>query len=320
MRTTYQERRALGCRVQLALVGNDPAYAEELMRQLWLEILYFEKRCSRFLPDSELSQLNRLAGSKQFISPEMRRVLQASQRMSVRTGGLYNPFVLPALQRAGYVGTLEADRQSDVSDDFSGRSLTAADRLEVGDDWMMIPYGTALDLGGCGKGYIGDCLSDMVKDDDRLSGYWFSIGGDTVLDGVDADGRPWTLYLQPDPKRDDRIGEVNMLPGAGRLAVATSSTRYRAGEKSGKRWSHIIDPRTGRVTDGNVDLAIISATSLLVADVLATCVLIAGSDAAPALLDGGDVRCAAWQAGESEDLITWREGITPYASAAKHRV
>lgn len=314
MRTTYQERRALGCRIQLVLVMDEVSQeaADDLMRALWLEILYFEKRCSRFLPDSELSQFNRQAGTKQPVSAELADILAKAADMARRTGGVYNPFILPALQKAGYVGSLESDYAGDATDDFSDRSVVSADRLELGDGWARIPYNTALDLGGCGKGYIGDRLAAMVGGRDDLAGYWFSIGGDTVLGGTDEAGVPWTLYLQPDPKSDDRIGEIVMPAGPGPWAVATSSTRYRKSSRSGA-WHHIIDPRSGRIADSELELAVVHGRSLLVADVLATCVLIVGRGAASDVLaDCGDVRAAAWQGKAPAGLELWGTGITSY--------
>ena len=315
MRTTYQERRALGCRVQLALVmdEDDQAGVEDLMRTLWLEILYFEKRCSRFLPDSELSQFNRQAGTKQPVSAELADILAAAADMAVRTDGVYNPFILPALQKAGYVGSLEPGRADDSIDDFSARSVASAGQLELGDGWARIPYNTAIDLGGCGKGYIGDRLADMVAGMDDLAGYWFSIGGDTVLGGSDESGAPWTLYLQPDPKVDDRIGEIVVPGDGGPWAVATSSTRYRKGKHSGGAWHHIIDPRSGKAADTDLELAIIHGHSLLLADVLATSVLIVGRKAAPGLVASNDgIRAAAWQGDASDPLELWGDGITTY--------
>lgn len=301
MRTIYQERTVLGSRLQLALVTDaSEGQAEEVFRALWLEIFLFEKRCSRFLPGSELSRFNRSAGARLDITPEFRDALLAAQRMADWTGGLFNPFILPALQRAGYDHSLLPAHEHDASDDHSTRRLVAASELEIGDHWARIPYGSAIDLGGCGKGYIGDHLAALAAnhpDGGRLAGFWFAIGGDVITQGVDEAGQPWTVYLQPDPKADRRIGEVT-VPGEGSYAVATSTTAYRRGQKGGQAWHHIIDPRSGRPADTDVSLATVCGRSLLEADVLASCAIIVGSAEVAAFLRDHEVRDGLWQGGQ----------------------
>src|SRR5579883_1666675 len=128
MLTYYQSRVALGSMAELALVSDaDEAVLDEYFRQLWLALLKFERRCSRFLPASELSQFNRSAGLKQPVSVQFRTVMLAAQEMAAATEGLYNPFILPALQRAGYVHSMVSDHTHDPVDDFSDRSVPSAD-------------------------------------------------------------------------------------------------------------------------------------------------------------------------------------------------
>jgi thiamine biosynthesis lipoprotein len=273
--------------------------------------LLFEKRCSRFLPGSELSAFNRAAGVRQQVTPEFRDVLAAARRMADDTDGLFNPFVLPALQRAGYRHSLVPGHQDDNSDDVADRRVVAADKLEVGADWARIPYGTAIDLGGCGKGYIGDVLARQALEVSGLQGFWFAIGGDVISYGKDDQGQPWTIYLQPDPKSDDRIGEV-AAPDGGLLAVATSTSLYRRGTHSGKDWHHIIDPRSGQAAESDVTVATICDSSLLKADVLASCAIITGSQELEAWLRPRAVQAAAWLASDSTSLHTIGPSIKAY--------
>jgi thiamine biosynthesis lipoprotein len=314
MRLAYQERQALGSRIQLALVVGDRQDEAPLFQQLWLELLLFEKRCSRFLPASELSTFNRAAGTRQPLSPEFRDILVAAQRMAHQTAGLYNPFVLPALQRSGYKNSLLPGHQTDDTDDFSDRRVVVADRLEVADTWARIPYGTAIDLGGCGKGYIGDVLAGQALQQ-KLSGFWFAIGGDVIAYGADEQQQPWTVYLQPDPKadQDQRIGQV-AVPTDGLYAVATSTSLYRRGQQAGKAWHHIIDPRSGRPADSDITVATVCDGSLLRADVLASCLIIVGSGQAAELVHQHKLSSAAWLVHGKPGLQAFGASITAYAT------
>jgi len=304
MKTYHEQKQALGSTVFLTIVseaGDEPV--NDLMRRLWLEVFLFEKRCSRFLPNSELSQLNRGSGLKQHVSPEFREVLLAAQRMSQLTDGLYNPFVLPALQRAGYKQSLVKEYSHDPVDDHSAKQIVPASSLEINDNWVTIPYGTALDLGGCGKGYIGDVLADIAEQEQGMRGFWFSIGGDIVTSGLNEQGQPWVVQVAPSVKDMTQTVACITMPDSGRYAVATSTTALRKGVQQGKSWHHIIDPRTGQPAASNVTMASVCSQTLLEADVLASCAIIVGEVEAEGFLQQHDVGSA---------LIAIRDG---YVSA-----
>lgn len=274
-----QSAVALGSAIQLCIITPlDKAAVDSLFAEMWRQIFLFERQCSRFLPGSELSFFNRNAGTKQFISDSFREVLVTAKELSRATGGLYNPFILPALQAAGYDHSFVMGHEHDLQDDHSRKKVVSCDQLEISDDWARIPYGTALDLGGCGKGYIADLLADFIES--RVDGYWLSIGGDVIAGGVDEAHQPWHVSVQKalgDGKQD--IGYVQLKPGE-RLAVATSGTIVHRGIKDGQLWHHLIDPQTGKPAKTDIRAATVCHTSGVWADVLASCAIIAGSKAA----------------------------------------
>ncbi len=280
--TRFQTKLALGSDATFVLVGESADMLDMLLAKLWRATFEFEQRFSRFLPDSELSAFNRSAGIKQAVSPEFRDILRTTQQLAIMTDGLYNPFILPALQRAGYTTSFVKEYASDVHDDHSSRQVVAASNVEVGDTWACIPYGTALDLGGCGKGYLGDQLAELLRDE-PLNGYWLSLGGDISAAGCDEHGQPWTVAIQD--AGDTTTESAYVVQGTVEpFAVATSSTLVRQGTHNGKRWHHIIDPATGQPADSDVRMATVHAATALQADVLASCAIILSSNRALAYL------------------------------------
>ncbi|HEV2403725.1 MAG TPA: FAD:protein FMN transferase [Candidatus Saccharimonadales bacterium] len=285
---------ALGCGVTLVLVSAaGQPIIEDYFRRLWLSVFEFEQQCSRFLPGSELSQFNRSAGIRQAVSPSFRKVLAAAKGMAARSNGLYNPFILPALQRAGYVRSMLTAYKDDEVDNFSGRTIVPAAELTIGEDWASIPYGTAIDLGGCGKGYIGDRLADQADTFPELAGYWFSLGGDVITGGLDELGELWVVQVES-AISDDEPSAVIRMPGPDRYAVATSSA-VRMAPKIGRRHHHIIDPRTGKAAVSDISLATTYAHSALLADVFASCLIITGSADAQSYLEKCDLLGALLQ-------------------------
>ena len=183
----FQTKLALGSDVTLVVVGSEPeAVADELFTSLWHTIYRFERQFSRFIPMSELSAFNRSAGVKTPVTAEFRAILLVAKKLGEQTNGLYNPFILPALQRAGYTKSFVSEYANDSQDDYSKLTVVSLDCLQIGDDWASIPYGTAIDLGGCGKGYLADLLADN-EIPEWVKGYWFSIGGDVVGEGESDD-------------------------------------------------------------------------------------------------------------------------------------
>lgn len=269
----YQECIALGSKTGISLVSNaSPTKIEKLYSKLWKEIFIFERRFSRFLPDSELSMFNKHAGIKQFISQEFHDLLTAAFTIAHETNGLYNPFILPAVQKAGYTNSRVLGHEQDSVDDHSHKTVTNIHNLELGKNWARIPYGTAIDLGGCGKGYLADQLSSKLPD--IITGYWFSFGGDIAIGGLDDRQLPWSVTVENAMQPSTNIGTLTINHTSG---IATSGTTVLNGEKSGKTWHHLIDPRTNQPAKTDILLATVKDSSSLRADVLASCAVILGS-------------------------------------------
>jgi FAD:protein FMN transferase len=269
-----QSNMALGCEVVIILVsdkGQD--YIDDIFAQLWRDIFNFEQQFSRFLPTSELSIFNRNGGFKNSISKEFRQLLVEARKIAKLSDGLYNPFILPALQRSGYSRSFVPGTEDDIHDDFSGYKVANIDSLIIGDDWAQIPIKSALDLGGCGKGYLGNQLAKWLPN--KVSGYSISLGGDITTYGVDEMNHNWTISIQKSGSQEGiSIGEITMPTSA--FSVATSGVNKRSGTVNGKFWHHIIDPRTQESAITDISFVTLITESCLKADVLASCGLIAG--------------------------------------------
>ncbi len=311
----YQECIALGSKTGLSLVSDaDPDSIDILYTHLWQSIFIFERQFSRFLPGSELSRFNREAGTKQYISPEFRDILLAAKTIANETDGVYNPFILPALQASGYVHSRVPGYEKDAVDDYSNRSVTTIERLEIGDDWARIPYGTALDLGGCGKGYLADQLRTKLPK--SVTGYWLSFGGDIAAGGLNDSNEPWKITIQDARDSTQDIGTLTATTSCG---VATSGTTVHTGKKTGKAWHHLIDPRTREPAVTDVLHATVCDTSALRADVFASCAVILGSNDGVRFLKKHGIQTAALQchaSSETSPIIHFGNGIIIHTTHA----
>ncbi len=276
-----EEKEALGGITTIGIVIEVGQPTDALFARVWRKTFQFEKRFSRFIPESELSQFNSGAGLKTPASLEFTAVLRAAQELTLRTGGLFNPFVLPALQRAGYIKSAVERYADDDSPDYTERQVVNPEKLELNEKWSRIPHGTAIDLGGCGKGYLADELGAYLRSE-GITGYWINISGDIATYGYDTSGRPIAIAIQDAGK--DGATKATVLCPPERFGVATSGTLKRPSQIDSLKGHHIIDPRTGKAADTNIRLATICAPTTLEADVLASCAVILGSKEAPKFL------------------------------------
>ena len=242
--------------------------------RIWKLIDQFEASFSRFIPGSELSKFNTRAGEKVTISKEFSSILKAAKSAALESRQLFNPFILPALQRAGYVGSWIDKDLKPI--DYTKRSVVDISGLEINDDWARIPKNSALDLGGIGKGYLLDLLAPTLISY-KLTGFWISLGGDIICFGQDLD-RKWRIGIA-DASDPSNIIAYAVNDTNGLMAVATSGVTKRKGMKDSKPWHHIIDPATQDSSKTDILTATIVSMSAIQADIAAKVMVIEGSTA-----------------------------------------
>lgn len=276
MRELSQTKQALGGDVSLSVVMDLPSNeTSRLFNELWKQIYSFERQFSRFLPSSELSAFNRSAGIKLTITPGFRDLLLMARELAEETEGLYNPFILPALQRAGYLNSAVKGYEDDIQEDHSSKQVVPVENLTIGDTWAQIPYGTAIDMGGCGKGYLADMIGEILRNN-LVQGYWLSMSGDIATYGRDEDSKTLSVAIQNAENPEIKSNLVVECP-ADQFGIATSGTFRRTGQDNENDWHHIIDPSTREPAITDVRLATVCADTAVAADVLASCATILGS-------------------------------------------
>lgn len=301
MQRLQQQFHALGSDIYITLIGDSRFPFEATFQALHHEITSFERRFSRFLPESELTAFNSNAGNDTSVSATFIELLHACMQIAEATDGLYNPFILPALQKAGYKGSWPSPQNLAGASDFSDRQVVPYTELQISTHSACIPANSALDFGGIGKGYLLDKLCDDLRPR-QLHGYWISLGGDIACRGYDLDNQPWAVYVQHASIPDRMIGTLTNTGGSP-LFIATSGVTKRRGENSQGSWHHIINPQTGLPADTAVLTATVTATSGVKADVYAKTIVIAGKQQARKLKDVGEIRSFILQYEDKEPTI-----------------
>jgi len=255
----------MGSDTHVVVVGG-PA---DLLDQAERRIEQLERRWSRFLPDSEVSQLNRWAGLPVAVSPDTVSLVEHALVGWRISGGAFDPTVLGAMIRAGYDRSFERLRAGAPAR-FSPLG-PGADAIAVQAETVTLPPGTGFDPGGIGKGLAADivCAELLAA---GAEGICVNLGGDLRVAGTGPTGDAWTVAVEH-PLTPRAVVQLGLRGGA----VATSTTQRRCWQVDGDHRHHVIDPQTGRPSDTDLVAATVVTGQAWMAEVMAKSVLLRGS-------------------------------------------
>lgn len=251
-----------------------------------------ESALSRYREDSDISRLSDApTGEPVAVGEHAWRTLLESARVHRLSGGAFDPSVAPLLDI--YEFPSAADPVPPVADAMPSGATVAEALSRVGFDALEFlregcrvvktKDGMAFDLGAVAKGYAVDAAVETLE---RLGvrDALVEIGGEVRVMGERPDGSPWRIGVA-DPRRPD--GEpLRTVDAPGLVAVATSGDYRKFFIHDGTRYSHIVDPRTGRPVSGDLAaVTVASPRSCAEADALATAACVLGMDAAAEMLD-----------------------------------
>lgn len=186
-------------------------------------------------------------------------LLETAEDIRASTDGAFDPYLGAVLDAWGFGSGAGEHRVPTQAE------LDAAPRL--------------LDLGGIAKGWAGQAVQGILAEE-GVTGAVLDLGGDVSLLGGKPDGSPWRVAVK-DP--EDTASYLGILETPGGCAVMTSGVYERYFEQGGRRWHHILDPKTGYPAQS----ALVSATVIceygVWADALATAACVLGADGALAL-------------------------------------
>ena len=243
-----------------------------------------EQRFSRFLPGSELTELNHSAGDWLLISNELMEMLQLSMRYHRETYGIFDPSILIDLKQAGYDRSMDEIRANGASlpSGVSKRDPRPAFQemsFDLAANRVRLPRGLEIDLGGIAKGWIVEKAAQLLHRYVDICGV--SAGGDILFIGQPLDGMDWDVYLEDPRSPTEMLAQLHISSGA----VATSSIMKRTWSQGEKMRHHVIDPRSGEPAQTDWLSVTVISPSVITADVYAKAILIAGEKEAPALLN-----------------------------------
>jgi thiamine biosynthesis lipoprotein len=234
-------------------------------------------------PGGDINKLNDHAGEGYIeLNPETISILKSARKISDLSGGAAFDITVAPLVKAWGVGT---ENPQVPAADFVKKLVSLVNYQDVLIDEAtnsagLRMKGQMVDLGGIAKGYIGDLAIEIYKNNGITSAF-VNLGGHVVVLGSKPDGSAWRVAIQ-DPRGQNGafVGVVSVSD----KAVVTSGDYQRYFTENGKRYCHILDPRTGYPADSGLMSVTIVASSSTEADGMSK-VFVLGLDQGMALIE-----------------------------------
>jgi FAD:protein FMN transferase len=264
---------ATQCEVQYTAPGGDPqASGFEKAAEAWVHA--FEAKYSRFQPGSLVSRINDAAGRDWVtIDAETEGLFSMCDTLVFMTRGILDPTALPLIRIWDWKANPPAIPTASAI--AEALRLVGWHKVRREPGKVLLPErGMALDFGGFGKEYAVDIVS-MIAGDHGITDSLVDFGHDIRAAGAPP-GRPaWHVGLE-DPKKP---GTTWASIGLTRKSIASSGDYIRSFTVGGRRFGHIIDPRTGWPVSNGCTQATVIAGTCIQAGMLSTAAFVAGIEA-----------------------------------------
>jgi thiamine biosynthesis lipoprotein len=274
------EFRAMSTPCRVNFHGVPTAAAKEIQREVVEWVAQFEARYSRFIPDSLISRINAAAGEYWVeIDPQTELVFNLCQELFFFTRGAFDPTALPLIRLWNWKANPPAiPTDSDLA---TARELVGWNKVQRRPGEIFLPQpGMSIDLGGIGKEYAVDCVTNTALRQ-GVANVLVDFGQDVRVHGHAPDKPHWLIGLE-DAKQPGKCWAGVAVTNQ---AVATSGDYLRHFQLNGRRYGHIIDPRTGFPAHNDVRAASIIAPSCTIAGLLSTSACILGAKDALDLIE-----------------------------------
>lgn len=244
--------KAMGSPCEIQIYCDENVRAQHIANLVIEEAVRIETKYSRYREDSVLSHINRVAskGGTTAIDEETSALLNYADTCYEQSGGLFD--ISSGILREAW--------------DFKSKKIPSPATIKkllsrIG--WNKIKFssktieftisGMQLDFGGIGKEYAVDRAAAICRQQGIEHGL-IDMGGDIRVIGPHADGRPWSVGIRHPRRTASLMASIEVYSGA----IASSGDYERCIVLNGKRFSHIMNPKTGWPVQGMASVTVVA--------------------------------------------------------------
>ncbi|WP_110664882.1 FAD:protein FMN transferase [Salinicola halophilus] len=254
----------------------DDARLDTIETRVKASLDHVDQLMSTYKTDSELSRFNRApVGEPVSLSPETADVVRESIRLGEMSDGAFDVTVGAVVNLWGFGPDKHPDRvpgQAAIDEALANVDYHA---LELDGNTLTKTRPVYVDLSSIAKGYGVDAVARTLDELD-ITRYLVEVGGEIRSRGDKPGGEPWRVAVEKPVSNERSVQRIIELDDA---AVATSGDYRNYFEEDGKRYSHTIDPRTGRPVTHHLVSVTVIADDCMTADGLATAIDVLGPEA-----------------------------------------
>ncbi|WP_284202390.1 FAD:protein FMN transferase [Psychromonas marina] len=269
MGTYYRVTMVLDPALQKDVDHTDTQLQTEIDKKLEL----VNDQMSTYRPDSELSRFNKAQASLT-VSPETAYVVQASLTLFEQSQGAFDVTVGPLVNLWGFGPDKKPTKVPSTEVIQSRQKFVGSQYLSIRGNtlYKTIPE-LYVDLSSIAKGYGVDVVAEYLQEI-GINNYLVDIGGELRAKGKKPGNKQWTLAIE----RPSAGQNVQRLIQVGDNSIATSGDYRNYYEYDGIRYSHTIDPKTGKPINHKLVSVTVIHESSMMADALATAITVLGPE------------------------------------------
>jgi thiamine biosynthesis lipoprotein len=252
--------RTMGTYANVTIVAADSAATQADARAASAVFFRVDSLLSNWTQTSEVARVNRVAGTGATqVHPELATVLAASLRAWNESDHAFDITVEPLVRAWGFLGgprRVPADAEIEAA-----RRRVGADRIHFDPRARTVRFDrpdVKIDLGGIAKGYAVDVAAETLAAH-GITDALVDLSGNMVALGHPPASNGWRIGIR-DPR--DRIRYFARITLGDREAISTSGQYEQFVAQDGRRYGHILDPRTGRPAEGLISVTVVSPTAL----------------------------------------------------------
>ena len=260
--------RCMASPCEVLIDSEDTGLAHEIIACAVAEATRIEHKFSRYRDDNPIYQINHSADEFVDLDDETERLIAFAFECYALSGGLFDitSGILRKIWRFDGKHSIPTQKQVDEILPFIGLNRATHEKKR-----LKLPAGMQIDLGGIGKEYAVDRIVGLLRDQFE-PGILVNLGGDIAITRVRQGGDDWHIGIE-DPNRSQQASSSLKIS---RGAIATSGDARRCIIHRGKRYGHIINPKTGWPTAESPRSVTVVAGTCTDAGIIATLAMLQG--------------------------------------------
>jgi thiamine biosynthesis lipoprotein len=274
VKKTHLTGLAIGTIYNITYLPPEKPLKGDLSQQLTKLIEQANQSMSTYHNTSEISKFNQsLSTEPVSVSTDLRKVVLEGIRLHHLTSGSLDITLKPlsALWGFGPEGRPHMVPSDEALTEV--RKIVGVEKLTINGNKMAKKNPSlSVDLNTIGKGYVVDLVAELLESN-AISNYMVEIGGEMRLKGHNGKGSLWRVGVIK-PVNNERKAQQEVYPGNNGLA--TAGDYYQYFEQDGQRFSHILDPVTGKPINHNLASVTVIHPSSMTADGLSTGLMVMG--------------------------------------------